>query len=52
MIKVTLYHHEAVERHFPREVLLSSKTTQQLHLEPFQGEVQRRYQSFSMLFSM
>lgn len=52
MIKPTLHHHEPVERHSHREVLLYFKTTQQLNLEPFHGEVQGRYQSFLLLFSM
>lgn len=52
MIKPTLHHHEPVERHSHHEVLLYFKTTQQLNLEPFHGEVQGRYQSFLLLFSM
>lgn len=50
MIKLILNHHKFIERHFPPELLLYSKTAQQLNLKLSQAEVKRRHKSSFMFF--
>lgn len=52
MIKLILNHRKFIERHSPPELLLYSKTTQQLNLKLSQDEVKRRYKSSFMFFNI